>query len=161
MKFARSAKLLNYLIMALSEKQQQYEAFIQECKEKATNRTVNCDNYYLATKVCFKAICNSCDECNGYSIGSAGVDKVWAEMKKQSFEHTISPKGSGSEYLVDRKNGIIYRKSNHWGRCASCDWSIDIRYQGSYAIAKASVSDFENIMTPIQCMMLTRTNSFK
>ena len=161
MKFARSAKLLNYLIMALSEKQQQYEAFINDCKEKIANRVINCDNYYLSTKVRFHAICSAYDVCNDCSLGIAGVDKVWAEMKKQGFEHTISPKSSGSEYLVDRKNGIVYRKSDHWGRCATCNWSIDFDYKGIYAIAKASVSDFENIMTLMQCVMLTRTNSFK
>ena len=147
--------------MTLSEEQQQYEAFINDYKERIANRVINCDNYYISTKVRFKAICSSWDKQNDCSLGAEGVDKVWSEMKKQGFEHTVSPKGSGSEYLVDRKNGIVYRKSDHWGRCATCNWSIDFDYQGIYAIAKASISEFENTMNLGQCVMLVRKNSFK
>ena len=147
--------------MALEKKQQQYEAFVNDCKERIANRVIDCDNYYISTKVRFNAICSAYDMCNDSSLGTVGVDKVWAEMKKQGLEHTVSPKGSGSEYLVDRKNGIVYRKSDHWGRCASCDWRIDIAFQGIYAIAKASISEFENTMNLWQCMTLVKENSFK
>ena len=147
--------------MALSEKQQQYEAFINDCKEKIANRVINCDNYYIATKVCFNMIVKSTDEGNNEALGVDGVDKIWDEMKKQGFEHTVSPKGSGSEYLVDRKNGVVYRKADHWHKCATCAWDIDYFYKGVYAIAKASISDFQNIMNPIQCYFLLKNNLFK
>ncbi len=89
--------------MTLTTKQQQYEAFVNDCKERIANRVINCDNYYISTKVRFNAICSAYDMCNDSSLGIVGVDKVWVEMKKQGLEHTVSPKGSGSEYLVDRK----------------------------------------------------------
>ena len=53
------------------------------------------------------------------------------------------------EYLVDEKNGVVYRIANHWGKCASCDWYI--RFKGKkdgytardrYILAKCNFSDF-------------------
>ena len=124
---------------------------IEDCRKMAEARVIDCDNYFVATKVCFNMIVTSTDERNNEALDVDGVNKIWDEMKNRGFEHTVSPKGSGSEYLVDRKNGVVYRKANHWGKCATCAWDIDYFFKGVYAIAKASISDFQNIMTPWLC----------
>ncbi|SFG38201.1 hypothetical protein [Prevotella sp. KH2C16] len=118
-------------------------------------RTINSANYFLATKVTFAVVHECC------TMSHEDLDEVWHDLMSRGFEHTVSPKGSGSEYLVDEKNGIVYRKADHWGRCASCNWKLGAVNQGAYAIAKASFADFEDIMTPGMAYMLKKQNLYK
>jgi hypothetical protein len=114
------------------------------------------DNYWLGT-VCedFETVVDYYDfpkeELQTKIIDENGNEKTkyvdplakkWKDMVDNSgFEYTHSPR-STSQYLVDRKNGVVYRYANHWGRCASCYW---LPKSGSeYQIAKAKISDFKN-----------------
>ena len=61
-------------------------------------------------------------------------------------EHKYSPyASSGSEYVLDRKNGIIYRFSDHWGDVASCKWTIKPNEEFGFRIAMAKLEDFRRI----------------
>ena len=95
------------------------------------------DDYFESTVATFHALTDVLDS-------PAEVDAAWERLKKEhpEWEQHKSPK-SESEYLTDRENGDIYRKSHHWGRVASCNWKISLVNQGAYAIGKANVRDFE------------------
>ena len=95
------------------------------------------DDYFESTVATFHALTDVLDS-------PAEVDAAWERLKREhpEWEHHKSPK-SESEYLIDRENGDIYRKSHHWGRVASCNWKISLVNQGAYAIGKANVRDFE------------------
>lgn len=67
-----------------------------------------------------------------------------------------SPKSS-SEYLIDKKNGDIYRFSNHWGIVASCIWDIDGKNNSVWDIAKSNVRDFERKDTGVYMNPIYRT----
>lgn len=96
---------------------------------------VTTDDYYLDTEAEFK---------NLYDGERKDLDDVWNEMKKKSgFSFHKSPK-SDSEYLIDERNGDIYRYANHWFRVASCEWSIDsINGYYGYDIAKCNIKNFK------------------
>ena len=116
------------------------------------------DDYYIDTTVRFKSVGSSVplESVAGNhladppSVRKAARDNgnLWQMMKESgSFEFHESPNYlSGSEYLLDRKTGDIYRYSGHWGRVASCEWDIDaddIPYV-LYLIGKANIRDFQS-----------------
>lgn len=98
--------------------------------------TVGIDDYFLDTETTFVSIL-------GKGVDDEEVEMKWDDMKNSSkFEHHKSPK-SDSEYLVDKSNGDIYRFSDHWGRVASCEWSLNTDNEGVVRnIAKSNVKDF-------------------
>ena len=116
------------------------------------------DDYYIDTTVRFKSVGSSVplESVAGNhladppSVRKAARDNgnLWQMMKESgSFEFHESPNYlSGSEYLLNRKTGDIYRYSGHWGRVASCEWDIDaddIPYV-LYLIGKANIRDFQS-----------------
>lgn len=74
------------------------------------------------------------------------ANRIWNKMKRESgFEYHHSPiEGSCSEYLIDNKEGVVYRFSNHWGKCASCNWKIkNCPSKVVEAVAKCSLKEFK------------------
>lgn len=110
--------------------------------EEALGKVVTVDNYWLNTDTLFKSIYEySGNIKNDKNEWVDDVEREWSKMKlNKDLEHTFSPKSS-SEYLVNKKTGDIYRKADHWGRCASCYWGLDGKED--YCIAKSNVKDFE------------------
>jgi len=119
------------------------------CKE-FYNGVVSSENYYMCTDANFEML-----EIEKYEK----VDNEWKKtfdpydtfnkMKNSGkFKYTHSPK-SNSEYLVDEKDGVVYRIADHWGRCASCNWDIkdnsgNFISTGKYVVlAKCSFRDME------------------
>lgn len=66
-------------------------------------------NFHISTKVDFKRV----------------TEKEWKDVSnvinKLKFTHTSE---SGSSYMVT-DDGLVYRKSNHWGAIASCEWTLE------------------------------------
>lgn len=112
---------------------------------KCLGEKVNYDDYWLNTDTTFKTVYEYSEKDSYPKSKDNWVDPVqvkWDEMKSNSnLEHTFSPKSS-SEYLVDKKNNKVYRMSNHWGRCASCNWSVDFKNK-NYGIGESNFDDFK------------------
>ncbi|MBQ5506024.1 MAG: hypothetical protein IIT85_02635, partial [Prevotella sp.] len=96
---------------------------------------VTLNDYYEGTEARFEPLVTST---------SGNVDAEWDRLKAEhpDWELHESPK-STSEYLIDRKSGDIYRKSDHWGKVATCSWKLNHVNQGAYAIGKANIRDFK------------------
>jgi hypothetical protein len=95
---------------------------------------VDADNYYVAT------------DANFGEIASGDYKKVqgeWDKMKESGkYEWHQSPY-SLSEYLIDKGNWDVYRFSDHWGKVASCEWTLNGEAkQNHFAIGKANLKDF-------------------
>lgn len=102
---------------------------------------VTVDDYYLDTEADFKTI----EEFRSNSEDGVYRDNVaekWKEMKESGkYEFTQSPK-SFSQYLIDRSTGDVFRMSDHWGRCASCEWYNTFE-SGNYGIGVCNEKDFK------------------
>lgn len=102
---------------------------------------VSKDDYFLDTKTTFKSV---------FGEGVSFNDEIfykWSEMKDSGkYEHHKSPK-SDSEYLIDNESGDIFRLSDHWGRVASCTWSLEGSSGSKWDIAKSNISNFERKYT--------------
>ena len=119
--------------------------------------TPTLDDYYIDTEVVFKSIGSkvsfesTADNKLALppSVVKAGKDNLnqWRKMKESGqFEFHESPNYlSGSQYLIDRQSGDIYRYSGHWGKVASCNWDIDAdEIQFLFLIGKANIKDFRS-----------------
>ena len=95
------------------------------------------EDYFNNTKVSF------------HTVESGEPDQVetrWEDMKSSlGLLHHTSPYSS-SEYLEDINTGTIYRYSGHWGKCASCVWTLDEKCGNYYAIGKANIFEFERVV---------------
>lgn len=69
----------------------------------------------MSTKASFKSLFK-----NPKYVSWRCIYNKWDKLKALGFEHYESE--SGSEYLVDKKTGDIYRLSDHWGNVGSCMW---------------------------------------
>lgn len=113
--------------------------------DKALGKPV-VENYWLNTDTTFKNI-YSYNSDDATELGkkedkswSDPVEARWEEMRNSGkYEFTQSPKSS-SQYLVDKKENKVYRKSDHWGRCASCVWDFDGTH--NYGIGVSHIDDF-------------------
>lgn len=89
------------------------------------------------------------------------VEDKWDELKKdKNLEFTQSP-SSNSQYLVNKKTGDIYRKSDHWGCVASCFWSLDSKFKTKTTIAKINVSDLSKYETNHPSSFVNNPNFLK
>lgn len=110
-------------------------------------KTPTLDDYYIATKADYEYVGSNLGMQPGGLVAAEHENqRKWNEMVASGkYEHQKSPL-SDSEYLLDKEIGDIYRFSNHWGRVASCQWSIDKRYGTEdveiYAIGKCNIQDF-------------------
>gem|GEM_PF-3571273 len=91
-------------------------------------REVTLNDYYSSTAATFRP-----------------VDADWEAMRKSGrYQYAHSPYSS-SEYLVDTESGNVYRRSDHWGKVASCRWNLEGREEGTTQIGVANIKDFEPI----------------
>lgn len=119
------------------------------CKE-FYNGIVSAENYYMCTNADFEMLeVEKWERLDGVLKQTFNPYDTFNKMKESGkFDYTHSPK-SDSEYLVDKKEGIVYRIADHWGRCASCNWGIkdnDDNYipTGRYVVlAKCRFKDME------------------
>lgn len=106
------------------------------------------DDYYIATKADFEYIGSELiNQPDSLIATEAANRQQWADMVASGkYEHQTSPR-SNSEYLLDRETGDIYRFSNHWGRVASCEWSLDKVFgtedTSIYQIGKSNIMSFK------------------
>lgn len=98
-------------------------------------RTPTLDDYYINTSTTFK----------GIDLEGKSVDEKWDELKSQDgMEHHKSPL-SDSEYLIDQKTGDVYRKSDHWGKVATCQWDFEGEHsEGGFSIGVSNIKDFDS-----------------
>lgn len=102
-------------------------------------KPVSYDNYWDGTSVKWE------------NVGSEKAPVDWIKDYVNRGERRHSPyRSSISEYVVDRKNGVIYRYSDHWGSVGGCKWTIDKENvhpngQIGISIAKAKISDFKRL----------------
>ena len=52
---------------------------------------------------------------------------------------------SNSEYLVNHHTGDIYRFSDHWGKVASCEWSLNDEPTEGWSIGVANIQSFKSL----------------
>lgn len=78
---------------------------------RTVKQDISKDDYYIGTDTVFDKV----------DLEGKSIDEKWDELKKLGkFEQ--SPKSS-SEYIVTDEG--VYRKADHWGRCASCYWDFN------------------------------------
>jgi hypothetical protein len=96
-------------------------------------RTIDFTNYFESTKVTYTCICE----------GYKAIFKLGEFKENSELEYHKSPK-SCSQYFLDKKKGIVYRWSNHWGEVASCRWDLQgsEKEQIGGAMAMAYIKDF-------------------
>ncbi|MGC3978204.1 MAG: hypothetical protein QM751_08280 [Paludibacteraceae bacterium] len=97
---------------------------------------VTIDDYYLDTETTYQSILSKEDTWKE-------IDERWKEMKESGKYHWHQSPKSSSEYLIDEKNGDVYRYSDHWGRVASCSWDIESESEQKWDIAKSNIKDFK------------------
>lgn len=79
--------------------------------------TPTIEDFYMATTTIFD---NTEYETKTYSE----KEGIWEKLKDNDYMiHQNSP-SSNSEYLIDSRNGNIYRYADHWGTVASCRWYL-------------------------------------
>ncbi len=115
-------------------------------------KNINLDNYYIGTDATFERVAGvtmSLDENGNWTSNRKEVDDLWQSMKDSGKYAWHKSPLSDSEYLIDEKNGDIYRYADHWGRVSSCNWYLDAStriddrgYDRTEAIAKANIKDF-------------------
>ena len=110
---------------------------------------VSTKDYYLGTRADFEMVATDKPAERMYdesekALSVGDIEAVWEGLKKkEGFRLEHSPK-SDSEYLVNDATGEIYRKSDHWGRVASCHWMLNgLRREGDWYIGRANVDEFE------------------
>ena len=110
---------------------------------------VSTKDYYLGTRADFEMVATDKPAERMYdesekALSVGDIEAVWEVLKKkEGFRLEHSPK-SDSEYLVNDATGEIYRKSDHWGRVASCHWMLNgLRREGDWYIGRANVDEFE------------------
>lgn len=113
----------------------------------------NSSNYFKSTKVNYTHIfaAGTTYTRGDITIVFEDADKVWADLLVKYADKIKNSPLSDSCYIVleDR----VYRKADHWGRCASCYWDLckdkNTQYPegfrwGSYSVGVAYFSDFEH-----------------
>ena len=107
------------------------------------------DDYHMSTNGNFEYV-GPVQDGKTWRERDAESHDMWDKMK-ESGKYEYHKSDSGSEYLIDRENGDIYRYSDHWGRVASCKWYIDVPYESRFGtgykshavIGKINVKDLE------------------
>ena len=109
----------------------------------AHKRDIDGGNYFQSTRATFKKL-----------KWGQQAHELFNELKVQDgVEFIKSPNAYGlhSQYLVDTKNEIIYRLSDHWGNFASVKWNLDEPLEvwqlrkSPVVLAKANFSDFTDL----------------
>ena len=108
--------------------------------------SVTANNFHLKTKANFKFL----------KYGGMAFDMFESLVKENGlFFRSLS----GSRYVVS--GDLVYRISNHWGKVASCKWSLvgaPGMPVGSISLAVCKLSDFEDMKKPMEYVLFEGKN---
>ena len=108
-------------------------------------------NLYEGKTVSYREVKKEVDLSDFYEATSAEFTKLSSDKSVFSFwEGLKSDKDlkwhhsplSNSEYLVNHYTGDIYRFSDHWGKVASCEWSLNDDSTEGWSIGVANIQSF-------------------
>ncbi|MBW4755442.1 DUF1738 domain-containing protein [Prevotella melaninogenica] len=101
---------------------------------REVKKDVDLSDFYEATSVEFTKI--SSDK---------SVFSFWEGLKSDKdlkWHHSLL---SNSEYLVNHHTGDIYRFSDHWGKVASCEWSLNDDSTEGWSVGVANIQSFKSL----------------
>ena len=110
-------------------------------------------NLYEGKTVSYREVKKEVDLSDFYEATSAEFTKLSSDKSVFSFwEGLKSDKDlkwhhsplSNSEYLVNHYTGDIYRFSDHWGKVASCEWSLNDDSTEGWSIGVANIQSFKS-----------------
>lgn len=111
-------------------------------------------NLYEGNTVSYREVKKEVDLSDFYEATSAEFTKLSSDKSVFSFwEGLKSDKDlkwhhsplSNSEYLVNHYTGDIYRFSDHWGKVASCEWSLNDDSTEGWSIGVANIQSFKSL----------------
>lgn len=111
-------------------------------------------NLYEGKTVSYREVKKEVDLSDFYEATSAEFTKLSSDKSVFSFwEGLKSDKDlkwhhsplSNSEYLVNHHTGDIYRFSDHWGKVASCEWSLNDEPTEGWSIGVANIRSFKSL----------------
>ena len=111
-------------------------------------------NLYGGDTVSYREVKKDVDLSDFYEATSAEFTKLSSDKSVFSFwEGLKSEKDlkwhhsplSNSEYLVNHHTGDIYRFSDHWGKVASCEWSLKDDPTEGWSIGVANIKSFKSL----------------
>ena len=111
-------------------------------------------NLYEGKTVSYREVKKEVDLSDFYEATSAEFTKLSSDKSVFSFwEGLKSDKDlkwhhsplSNSEYLVNHHTGDIYRFSDHWGKVASCEWSLNDEPTEGWSIGVANIQSFKSL----------------
>lgn len=111
-------------------------------------------NLYGGNTVSYREVKKDVDLSDFYEATSAEFTKLSSDKSVFSFwEGLKSDKDlkwhhsplSNSEYLVNHHTGDIYRFSDHWGKVASCEWSLNDEPTEGWSIGVANIQSFKSL----------------
>ena len=111
-------------------------------------------NLYGGNTVSYREVKKDVDLSDFYEATSAEFTKISSDNSVFSFwEGLKSDKDlkwhhsplSNSEYLVNHHTGDIYRFSDHWGKVASCEWSLNDDPTEGWSIGVANIKSFKSL----------------
>ena len=101
---------------------------------REVKKDVDLSDFYEATSVEFTKL--SSDK---------SVFSFWAGLKSDKDLKWHHSPLSNSEYLVNHHTGDIYRFSDHWGKVASCEWSLNDEPTEGWNIGVANIKSFKSL----------------
>ena len=105
-------------------------------------------NLYGGNTVSYREVKKEVDLSDFYEATSAEFTKIPSDKSFFSFWEDLkwhhSPL-SNSEYLVNHHTGDIYRFSDHWGKVASCEWSMNDDPTEGWSIGVANIQSFKSL----------------
>ena len=111
-------------------------------------------NLYEGKTVSYREVKKEVDLSDFYEATSAEFTKISSDKSVFSFwEGLKSDKDlkwhhsplSNSEYLVNHHTGDIYRFSDHWGKVASCEWSLNDEPTEGWSVGVANIRSFKSL----------------
>ncbi len=111
-------------------------------------------NLYGGNTVSYREVKKDVDLSDFYEATSVEFTKLSSDKSVFSFwEGLKSDKDlkwhhsplSNSEYLVNHHTGDIYRFSDHWGKVASCEWSLNDESTEGWSVGVANIQSFKSL----------------
>jgi antirestriction protein ArdC len=111
-------------------------------------------NLYGGNTVSYREVKKDVDLSDFYEATSVEFTKLSSDKSVFSFwEGLKSDKDlkwhhsplSNSEYLVNHHTGDIYRFSDHWGKVASCEWSLNDEPTEGWSVGVANIQSFKSL----------------
>ena len=111
-------------------------------------------NLYEGNTVSYREVKKDVDLSDFYEATSAEFTKIssdksvipfWEGLKSDKDLKWHHSPLSNSEYLVNHHTGDIYRFSDHWGKVASCEWSLNDDPTEGWSIGVANIRSFKSL----------------